>query len=130
MPDTPNTTENKEITATTALQVFFGITSLWELVEDQEIILLGNPDRQQFDAWKSNKTADELSEETLLRISHFMAIHKYLVTLLPSKTAAYQWVKKINNAPLFKGDTALNYMLIGDLSHIAEVRHYLESECL
>ena len=130
MPDILNATENKERIATAALQAFFSITNLWELVEDQEIILLGNPDKQQFVSWKSNNTASQLSEETLLRVSHLMAIHKYLLTLLPSEKAAYQWVKKTNNEPLFKGGTALNFMLRGNLSHIAEVRQYLESQCL
>ena len=90
MPDILNTTENKERIATAALQAFFSITNLWGLVEDQEIILLGNPDKQQFVRWKSNNTTSQLSEETLLRVSHLMAIHKYLLTLLPSEKAAYQ----------------------------------------
>ncbi len=129
MPITQIKNTNEQKKATTALQVFFGITNLWELSEEQEIILLGNPDKHQFVAWKNNMSASELSEETLVRISHLMAIHKYLHTLLPSKNYAYRWVKKINNAPLFKGDTALSYMLRGNLSDIVDVRNYLESQC-
>ena len=115
--------------ASTALQLFFNIASKWELTIEEEHILLGNPPAAAFTEWKTNKSADSLDKETLERISHILNIYHCLKSLLPRGTAADHWVKKQNKAPIFGGDTALNYMLNGDIDDLAKVHQYLDTQC-
>jgi len=57
-----------------------------------------------------------------------LGIHKALNILLPSAHAADQWLKKPNDAPLFGGDSALNRMLGGSITDLADVRRYLDAQ--
>lgn len=111
-----------------ALQVFFNLSDQWGLQAREERVLLGDPAPSTFFAWKSNRSASKLSHDTLDRISYLMGIHKALNILLPSPRAADEWIKKPNNAPLFGGDTALNRMLGGKLTDLADVRRYLDAQ--
>ncbi len=114
--------------ASAALQVFFNLSDRWGLQAKEEQVLLGHPPSSTFFAWKSKKTASRLSDDTLDRISYLMGIHKALNILLPSAHAANDWIKKPNNAPLFGGDSALNRMLGGKLTDLADVRRYLDAQ--
>ena len=114
--------------ASAALQMFFNLSDRWNLQAKEELILLGDPAASTFFAWKANKTANKLSHDTLDRISYLMGIHKALNILLPSPRAADEWIKKPNSAPLFGGDTALNRMLGGSLTDLADVRRYLDAQ--
>ena len=114
--------------ASAALQVFFSLSNRWGLQAKEERTLLGDPAESTFFAWKANKSASKLSRDTLDRISYLMGIHKALNILLPSSRAADEWIKKPNNAPLFAGDTALNRMLGGSLTDLADVRRYLDAQ--
>lgn len=114
--------------ASAALQVFFNLCKRWELSARQERVLLGDPPESTFYAWKAQLSAARLSRDTLDRISYLMGIHKALNILLPSSRAAHEWIKKPNNAPLFGGDTALNRMLGGSVTDLADVRRYLDAQ--
>jgi len=113
--------------ASAALQVFFNLSERWELQAKEERILLGDPAPSTFFSWKSDKAASKLSHDTLERISYIMGIYKDLNILLPNEHAANEWIKKPNDAPLFGGDTALNRMLGGNVSDLADVRRYLDA---
>jgi len=114
--------------AAAALQGFFSITELWSLSARQQRTLLGDPAESTFFKWKSIKSAKRLDSGTLERISYILGIHKALRVLLPTERAAFEWVKKPNTAPLFKGHTALSRMLTGRVADLYEVRKYLDGE--
>lgn len=114
--------------ATAALEVFFNITGGWGLTDRQQRILLGEPAESTFFKWKSTKTAKQLDSATLERISYILGIHKALCTLLPTEQAAFEWVNKPNDAPLFQGQTALSRMLAGRVADLYVVRQYLDKE--
>ncbi len=114
--------------ASAALQVFFNISDRWGLQAKEERVLLGDPAPSTFFAWKAKKSASKLSHDTLDRISYLMGIHKALNILLPSSRSANEWIKKPNDAPLFGGETALNRMLGGKLTDLADVRRYLDAQ--
>lgn len=117
--------QDPKLVAETALQIFFNVCKLWELTEEQEYILLGISDKDIFYKLKSRKTANSLEKETLERISHLLNIYKNLNILLGSPEAAKKWIKKPNKADLFKGESALFYMLKNNLNEIYEVHKYL-----
>ncbi len=119
---------DQERVATAALQGFFNITGYWGLTAKQQRTLLGEPAESTFFKWKSAKSAKRLDSGTLERISYILGIHKALRVLLPTERAAFDWVKKPNAAPLFKGQTALLRMLTGRVADLYEVRKYLDGE--
>ena len=113
--------------ASAALQVFFNLSEKWGLQAKEERVLLGDPAESTFYAWKAERAASKLSRDTLERISYLMGIYKALNILLPNEQAANEWLKKQNEAPMFSGDTALNRMLAGNVSDLADVRRYLDA---
>lgn len=111
-----------------ALHVFFKITKLWDLTDNEERILLGFPSKSIFYKWKEKNSTTTLQQNTLERISYVVGINNNLVILLPSVKASYEWVKKPNTAPLFHGKTALDHMLTGNIVDLADIYNYLKSQ--
>ena len=123
-PDSPSTAE----LSPPAFAVFQKIAALWELTPPEARVLLGGlPESTYFKYLKAPRTA-RLSHDTLGRISHVLAIYKALNLLLPRAESADAWVRRPNDAPLFKGRSALDYMLGGNFDDIAAVRRYLDME--
>ena len=115
-------TSNNDITKA-ARQIINSLTEKWALSEEDIYILLGNLD------WKNFIFENDLSQDTLDRISYLLGIYKVLHILLPSSTAADNWIKEPNTAPLFKGGNALTYMLSGEIKHLKNVKLYLDEQC-
>lgn len=110
-----------------ALRSFFRIADLWHLSTDEQMTLLGEPGRSTFFKWRREQTGS-LSRDTLERISYILGIYKALQILLPNETAADEWVKRANMAPLFGGRSALDRMLSGQVTDLFVVRQYLDAQ--
>lgn len=110
-----------------ALRTFFRIAQLWNLSNDEQMILLGISARSTYYKWKKN-TDVVLSRDTLERISYIVGIYKSLQILLPDKNLADEWVKRPNSAPLFEGRSALDLMKSGRVADLFIVRQYLDAE--
>ena len=110
-----------------ALRAFFRIAQLWNLSNDEQMILLGISARSTYYKWKKN-TDVVLSRDTLERISYILGIYKSLQILLPDKKLADEWVKRPNSAPLFDGRSALDLMMSGRVADLFIVRQYLDAE--
>lgn len=108
-----------------ALKAFFGICAKWNLTAEEERILLGTKQSTLY-RWKSLKDVS-LSNDTFERISYILGIYKALRILLPTESAAIQWIRKPNSAPLFSGKTALDKLLKGHVVDLADVRRYLDT---
>ena len=68
-----------------------------------------------------------LPHDTLERISYLMGVHKALRILFSNQPErAYEWVHKANTAAPFNGQSALSYMLAGQVVDLADVRRYLD----
>ncbi len=120
--------ENSSRLSGPALVLFAKIAALWELTPAQARVLLGSiPESTFYKYLKAPHTA-HLSHDTLARISHLLGIYKALNLLLPRAESADAWVRRPNTAPLFKGRSALDYMLGGDFEDIAAVRRYLDTQ--
>lgn len=109
------------------LRVFFNIGDSWKLKNEEEMVLLGNPSRSLFFKWKKDPQSAIVSKDTLERISYILGIYKALQILLPNAKAADEWVCKKNTAPLFKGQSALERMLSGNVADLYVVRQYLDA---
>jgi len=118
---------SEEKLAQSGLKAFFKITDLWNLNQEQAKTILGVQPQSTFYKYK-NLGVKKLPKDTLERISYVLGIFKALQILLPDETAADEWVKKPNSAPLFGGRSALDRMLSGNVSDLYEVRKYLDAQ--
>lgn len=112
-----------------ALRAFFNIAQVWELTEEEQLIILGQPDQATFDAWRREEVSF-LERDTLERISYVLGIFKAINTLLPDKRIAAEWMRKPNSAGIFGGASAVDLMTAGNVSDLFLVRQYLDAESL
>jgi hypothetical protein len=111
-----------------AFGVFLKIAELWQLSPAEARVLLGRLPESTFFKYQKAPQSARLSHDALARISHLLGIFKAVNLLLPRSESADAWVRRPNDAPLFKGRSALDYMLGGDFEDIAAVRRYLDTE--
>ena len=120
-----------EITVTemsaAAIRAFTRMAALWGLTVEEQLLLLGEPARSTFFAWRKHPERASLPRDTLERISNLLGIYKALQILLPDTAAADAWIRKPNSAPMFGGRPALERMLAGNVSDLNAVRRYLDS---
>ena len=105
-----------------AMTAFQKLSEAWQLTTDQQLQLLGSPGRSTFFKWK--KDGGSLPRDTVERISHLLAIYKALQIIVPDSTQADSWIKK--PSAYFKGNSALDVMLHGQVVDILKVRQYLD----
>lgn len=110
--------------AVAGLTAFFSIADEWGLSNEQQRILLGDPGRTTFFEWKKTRHG-KLSRDTLDRLSYLLGIYKSLHILFTGQ-AAHEWLTHPNAAPLFGGQSPLDYLLNGRLASLYEVRRYLD----
>jgi hypothetical protein len=109
-----------------ALTGFFHITGRWQLTNAEQMVLLGQPARSTFFAWKKDP-ATALSRDTLERISYVLGIWKALRILIPDEPQALAWVRNPNDHPLFAGRPPLAVLLQGRILDLADVRRLLDA---
>lgn len=111
----------------TAIEVFARIADLWKLsIGEQRALLGGVPESTYFKYLKRPQSA-RLSPDMLERISHVLGIFKSINILLPRHEAADAWIRRPNDASLFKGRSALEYVLSGRFEDLVAVRRYLDT---
>jgi hypothetical protein len=111
--------------ACAAMKALFRIMDAWGVANDQARILLGSPSRSTFFRWKAGEIA-RLPHDTLMRISYVLGIYKTLQTIYSTdRRYADEWIKRPNTA--FGGQSALEHMLGGQITDLADVRVYLDA---
>ena len=108
------------------LRAFVRIAEAWGLTVDEQLVLLGQPPRSTFFAWRKHPEKATLPRDTLERLSNLLGIYKSLQILLPEAAAADAWVRQPNSAAPFGGGTALQRLLAGNVSDLNFVRRYLD----
>ncbi len=112
--------------AAAGLRAFARIAEAWGLSVDEQLVLLGQPPRSTFFAWRKHPEKATLPRDTLERLSNLLGIYKSLQILLPEAAAADAWVRQPNSAAPFGGGTALQRLLAGNVSDLNVVRRYLD----
>ena len=109
-----------------ALTLCFNLMEHWGCTKDQQCTLLGAIGNTTYFKYKKLPVV-RLPHDTLERISYLMGIHKSLRILFSNQPErAYDWVHKPNTAAPFNGQSALTYMLGGQVVDLADVRRYLD----
>ena len=107
-----------------ALRAFFKLADSWQLSTDEARKLLGEPGRATFFQWKAGRFG-RMSKDVVRRISWLLGIWKALQILFPQVERADAWIRRPNAA--FGGQSALQRMLAGDVTDLAEVRAVLDA---
>ncbi|WP_313139281.1 hypothetical protein [Stenotrophomonas sp.] len=110
-----------------ALRAFFNLATRWELSGLQQRALLGSPPDAFYEAWARGACA-HIDADVLVRISYLLGIYKALHILLPNPVQADGWIRRPNMAPMFAGDTVLEFLSRGGLSELRDVRSYLDGQ--
>ena len=106
------------------LRAVFRIMEAWSVDNQDARVLLGQPSRSTFFAWKKG-VVRTVPHDTLRRVSYVLGIYKILQILFKRPVQADAWIRKDNAA--FGGKSALERMLGGDVNDLAAVRAYLEA---
>ena len=96
----------------------------WDITDDQAATLLDVPVRS-YRRWKSGEQG-RINRDGKARLSNLLGIHKALRYMFREPERSYRWIKAPNDA--FRGASALNIMLGGELTDLMRVRRYLDAE--
>lgn len=109
------------------LRAFFKLVEHWQLADGEARILLGQPSSRSYSRWKTKGAdASRISHDMRQRLSMLMGIHKALRYVFQEPERGYAWIKKPNLA--FGGQSALQRLLAGEVTDLAAVRLYLDTE--
>jgi hypothetical protein len=108
-----------------ALKAFFNIVDCWDLRDEDAMQLLGGMASSTYYAMKKSPRRT-LDPDTMLRISYLVGIFKAL-NILHRKALADRWITLPNSNPIFRGSTALEYMIRGGIPAMQVVRRLLDA---
>ncbi len=112
--------------AAAGLRAFGRIAEAWGLTVEEQLLLLGQPPRSTYFAWRKHPEKAVVPRDTLERLSNILGIYKSLQILRPAAAAADAWGRQPNSAAPCGGGTALARMLAGNVSDLNLVRRYLD----
>lgn len=124
---TPPAFRPEPITDAEAAAMFRAAVSMfakWDITDDQAAILLDVPVRS-YRRWKAGEQG-RIDRDGKARLSNLMGIHKALRYFFREAGRSYDWIKAPNEA--FRGASALDIMLGGELTDLMRVRRYLDAE--
>jgi hypothetical protein len=110
-----------------ALKGFFRIMAKWGVRDEEARTLLGGGvSKRRFDTWRQDPGRAVLGPDQLTRISVLVGIYRAL-HVLHGATLADRWVTRPNRNCIFRGESALAYMLAGGLPGLQTVRRLLDA---
>lgn len=123
----PHAFRPEPITDAEAAAIFRAAVTMfakWEITDDQAAILLDVPVRS-YRRWKAGEQG-RIDRDGKARLSNLMGVHKALRYFFREAGRSYDWIKAPNAA--FRGASALDIMLGGELTDLMRVRRYLDAE--
>lgn len=112
------------------LRTFIAIADRWGLTEDEQLKVLGLPERAIFDDWVARARERReltLSADVLLRLSGVLGIYKALTILYGhDDDEAVDWLRGPHDAPAFGGQPPIAFLTDGTLDGVLLVRRYLD----
>ena len=127
MMSIPTDQLSREELSGSALRAFFKLAARWDLSGLQQRTLLGSPPDASYEAWVRGPY-EHIDDDVLIRISYLLGIYKALHILLPDSIQADGWIRRPNMAPMFAGNTVLEFLCRGGLSELRDVRSCLDGQ--
>ncbi|MBF0138321.1 MAG: DUF2384 domain-containing protein [Magnetococcales bacterium] len=111
--------------AVVGLRAFFQIVEKWGVHTEQEHLkLLGEPGQTTYAGWKHGQVQN-VSHDTMERLGYIVGIFKALQILYSDSRLADAWIRQPNQ--YFNGQSALQHMLGGRVTDLADVRRLLDA---
>jgi len=110
-----------------SLNGLFRIARQWGLKPVEQRVLLGDLPQTTFNRYQKLPEV-QLSRDLLERVSYVLGIYKALHILFQDSAQADGWLRRPNQVFPFNGNSALEYLLQGSLTRLAEVRAYLDAQ--
>lgn len=111
--------------AAAMFRAVINLFSKWGVTDDQASRLLDLPLRS-LRRWRAERRPGRIGRDGKARLSNLIGIHKALRIIFKEPERGYRWIKAPNSA--FRGASALEIMLGGELTDLMRVRRYLDSE--
>lgn len=108
-------------------QAFDALAERWKLSSAERLNLLGLDDYEAVDRVRE-LTLEDVPIGVIERVATLLLIARAIRSLLPRRTAADGWVRKLNRAPIFSGRSALEVMLSDGIPGMHLVRSYVLAE--
>lgn len=112
------------------MRTFLAIADLWELSEEERLLLLGMPSRSTYYGWVKaarGHTDITLPADTLVRISAVLGIHKALLILFSTEREGIEWLRGPHHALPFAGQPPIALIVSGSQDGIMAVRRFLDA---
>lgn len=109
------------------VRAYLRIAALWKLSDEDAAELAGLSGIEQLTAFRSEDIS-HADTQVHLRLAHVLGVYGALIRLFGNTEAADQWIKAPNAAALFRGCSALSYMLDGGLTAIMNVQRHLTAQ--
>lgn len=97
----------------------------WTLTDAEACTLLGGMSPRTWARWKDGAIG-RIDRDLRMRMAHLMGIHKGLRYLFKEPARGYGWLRRPNAG--FGGLSALDLMLRGEISDLAAMREWIDSE--
>ncbi|MFB2765066.1 antitoxin Xre-like helix-turn-helix domain-containing protein [Marinobacter shengliensis] len=110
-----------------ALKGFFNICREWDCTQEEMMQMLGGVSRSTLAKYQKVPHV-KLSRDTLERISYILGIYKSLRVMYPTAERANLRIRLETSEPPFLGASALDFMALGSMKHLAETRRYFEAK--
>lgn len=117
-----------EVTAAEGQAMLRAVLTLfdrWGLSSAEARRLLGEPSERTYQRWRRGEVAT-IPHDTHFRLGTLLGIHKALRYMFATPERGYAWLRKANAA--FGGQSALQKMMQGAPTDLAQVRAYLDAE--
>lgn len=114
------------------LRTFLAIADLWELTDEERLLVLGMPSRSTYYSWvKAVREHRDitLNVDRLTRISIVLGVHQALGNLHQTERDAIEWLKTPHGAPLFGGRPPVALITSGTQDGLMSVRRFLNAAC-
>ena len=112
------------------LRAFQAVADLWQLTEEERLLVLGMPSRSTYYGWaKAAREHGEVtfSADTLTRVSAVLGIHKALQILFATERDGLHWLRGPHGAPLFGGQPPMALVVGGTQDGLMAVRRFLDA---
>ena len=121
---------NRRRLSAPGMRTFLAIADLWELSDEQRLLILGCPPHSTFHRW--GKIAREhgeltLSVDVLTRLSAILGIYEALGALHADEEAATAWLRTPHQGVVFSGRPPLELMTSGFQDGLMAVRRFLDA---
>jgi hypothetical protein len=110
--------------AATAAEIALSLGDRWELTDEELATLLGFRSPRALQRWRK-RPPRSLRRDTLERISYLAHTYRSLIQIFGGPAGEKEWLRGVNTGIPFRGQSPLQYLLQGQVTHLIDTHRYL-----